>query len=175
MPTRILYFVHVLALFLASAYGQTATTAPYLGMPTAKSTVVNRYGSLPLIFEPNQGQTDPQVKFVSRGKGYCLTLTTTEAVLTLRSASRHQSTSARLITAMQEENSAVIRMTLIGADAAGVQVFGNDELPGKSNYFIGNDSKKWRTNVRQYAKVRYANLYPAVDLVFYGNQRELEY
>jgi hypothetical protein len=48
-------------------------------------------------------------------------------------------------------------------------------LPGKSNYFIGSDPKKWRTNVTNYAKVKYANVYPGVDLVYYGNQGRLEY
>ena len=52
---------------------------------------------------------------------------------------------------------------------------GLDELPGKSNYFIGNDPAKWRTNVPTYAKVRYENVYPGIDLVYYGNQRQLEY
>jgi len=56
-----------------------------------------------------------------------------------------------------------------------IQLIGQDELPGKSNYFIGNDPKKWLTNVRQFSKVRCENVYPGVDLVYYGHQRELEY
>jgi hypothetical protein len=55
------------------------------------------------------------------------------------------------------------------------QVEGAHELSGKSNYFIGNDRQKWRTGVRQYAKVKYTGVYPGVDLIYYGNQRELEY
>ena len=55
------------------------------------------------------------------------------------------------------------------------KVVGLDELPGKSNYFIGNDPKKWRTNVPSYARVKYEGVYPGVDLVYYGNQRQLEY
>jgi hypothetical protein len=66
-------------------------------------------------------------------------------------------------------------MKLVGANAAATEVSGKDELSSKSNYFIGNDPKKWCTNIRQYARVRYTNLYPGVDLVYYGNQRELEY
>lgn len=68
----------------------------------------------------------------------------------------------------------VVRMTLEGANPNG-QVAGMDELPGKSNYFIGNDPKKWRTNVPNYARVKYRSVYPGVDLVFYGNPGQLEY
>jgi hypothetical protein len=65
-------------------------------------------------------------------------------------------------------------MKLVGANPH-PKVSGLDQLLGKSNYFIGNDPKKWRTNVANYAKVKYANVYPGVDLVYYGNQGKLEY
>jgi hypothetical protein len=68
----------------------------------------------------------------------------------------------------------VIRMRVVGGNPKG-RVVGLDELPGKSNYFIGNDPKKWHTNVPSYAKVKYEGIYPGVDLVYYGNQRRLEY
>ena len=143
--------------------------------PVQRVSIVEGYGRLPLSFEANQGQTDPQVKFVSRGPGYSLFLTTSEAVLTLRRASRREPNSPRAKASLQEEKSAVLRMKLIGTNATATEVSGKDELSSKSNYFIGNDPKKWCTNIRQYAKVRYANLYPGVNLVYYGNQRELEY
>jgi hypothetical protein len=55
----------------------------------AKRIELNQaYGKLPLSFEGNQGQTDPQVKFLSRGNGYSLFLTPTEAVLVLKNSSR---------------------------------------------------------------------------------------
>jgi hypothetical protein len=63
---------------------------------------------------------------------------------------------------------------MIGANAA-PQVEGQDELPGKVNYFIGNDPEKWLRNVPTYRKVYYKNVYPGIDVVYYGNQRELEY
>ena len=63
----------------------------------------------------------------------------------------------------------VMRMRLVGGNAKG-RVVGLDELPGRSNYFIGNDPKKWRTNVPTYARVKYQGVYPGVDLVYYGNQ-----
>ena len=68
----------------------------------------------------------------------------------------------------------VVRMRLVGGNAKG-RVVGLDELPGRGNYFIGNDPKKWRTNVPSYARVKYEGVYPGVDLVYYGNQRQLEY
>ena len=64
----------------------------------------------------------------------------------------------------------VVRLRLVGANAHAA-VAGADELPGKVNYLIGNDSKKWRTNVPTYAKVRYRNVYPGVDLVYTATKR----
>jgi hypothetical protein len=65
-------------------------------------------------------------------------------------------------------------MKLVGANAA-PQLSGLDELPGKSNYFVGNDPQRWRTDVPRYAKAQYREVYPGIDLVYYGNQRQLEY
>jgi hypothetical protein len=124
------------------------------------------YGQLPLAFEVNQGQADSPVKFLARGGGYGLFLTANEAALTLQhpAASGPQSAS----------RTSIIRMALDGANENAV-VVGTDELPGKSNYFIGNDPSKWHRNVPQFAGVRYQNVYPGVDLVYYGNQGRLEY
>src|SRR5262249_16053063 len=74
----------------------------------------------------------------------------------------------------EPQTPAVLRMKLVGANLH-AKISGLEELPGRSNYFIGNDPKKWRTNVPNYAKVNYANVYPGVDLVYYGNQGKLEY
>ena len=126
---------------------------------TANPRIVDSYGKLPLSFEVNEGQTDSQVKFIARGTGYSLFLTSTEAVLSLKAPS---------ISAV------VLKMKLVGANPS-PHLTGRDELPGKSNYFIGDDPAKWRTNVSNYAKVKYADVYPGVDLVYYGNQRQLEY
>ena len=55
------------------------------------------------------------------------------------------------------------------------QIAGLDQQPGKSHYLIGNDPSQWRKNVPNYAKVAYDEVYPGIDLVYYGNQRQLEY
>ncbi|MBI3664648.1 MAG: SBBP repeat-containing protein [Acidobacteria bacterium] len=140
------------------------------------------YFRLPLSFEANQGQTDPRVKFLSRGGGYTLFLTGSEAVLSLKkpSAVSSQPTHNRnpklksRIPSPERSAPAVLLMELAGANPA-ARITGLEELPGKTNYFLGKDPKKWRTNVPTYAKVKYASVYPGVDLVYYGAERELEY
>jgi hypothetical protein len=122
-----------------------------------------------MIFEPNQGQTDSSVKFLARGAAYSLFLDSTGAVLTTRTARPlvpGESAPGRSLESL--------RMTLVGANPAAA-VAGSDRLPGKTNYFIGNDPKQWRTGVPQFAGVHYESVYPGIDLVFYGNQGRLEY
>ncbi len=148
---------------------------------SSTASILETYGQLPLTFEANQGQTDGQVKFLSRGSGYGLFLTTTEAVLALSKLAAPKTedkTDLALITADAEESQAfeqaVLRMQLVGANSQ-PQVVGLEELPGKVNYFIGNDPQKWQTNIPTFARVKYEEVYPGVDLVYYGNQGQLEY
>jgi len=148
----------------------------------ATPQIVANYGKLPLSFEANQGQVDGQVKFLSRGQGYKLFLAGTEAVLQLQngdsarnsqSAIRDPQLAGRQPKA-ESRQPAVLRMRLVGANP-NAEVRGLAELPGKSNYFIGNDPSKWRTNVPTYGKVEYRDVYPGVSLVYYGKGRQLEH
>ncbi len=141
------------------------------------------YGKLPLSFEENQGQTAREVRYVSHGSGYELFLTPQEAVLAMRSKTPHdlsplhRTATLRALRKALRANSGqltAVRLRLEGANA-NAKIEGMDQLPGKSNYFIGNDPKKWHTDVPSYARVKYSGIYPGVDLVFYGNQRRLEY
>ena len=125
----------------------------------------------PLHFEANEGQTDRQVKFLSRGSGYGLYLTPQEAVLALR---KPKPSGSEQETEETSPDSAVLRMRLVGANAT-PELTGDNLLPGKVNYFIGNDPAKWRTQIPTYGKIRYDNVYPGIDLLYYGNQRQLEY
>ncbi len=128
-----------------------------VGMPNdGRMRLVASYAELPLSFEANQGQADASVEFLSRGSGYALFLTANEAVL------------------MLGKDATMLQMKLLGANPA-PSITGVGELSGKSNYFIGDDPEQWRTNVPNYSKVQLAGVYPGVDLVYYGNQRELEY
>jgi hypothetical protein len=140
--------------------------------------LVSQALSLPMFFEPNQGQTAPQVKFLARGAGYGLFLTADEAVLELQhpAASSQFSvvSSQSSVPSSQRASSSVIRMRLDGANASS-RVSGASPLPGKSTYFIGNDSSKWHHDIPQFARVQYQAVYPGVDLIYYGNQGQLEY
>ena len=146
----------------------------------ARAHVANTYGKLPLTFESNEGQSDKQVKFLSRGQGYTLFLTRDEAVMSLRRAPHRQADRDTLLALKPSdfkptnENSAVLRMKLLGVNPDAV-VSGSDQQEGKSNYFIGNDQSQWRTDVSNYSQVRYRDAYPGIDLVYYGNQQQLEY
>jgi hypothetical protein len=130
--------------------------APHQSIPSHSMT-------LPLLFEPNQGQVAAPVKFLAHGAGYGLFLTADEAVLDLRRAVKGQPSSG-----------GVVRMRLDGANSSAA-VSGVSPLPGKDSYFIGNDPSKWRRDIPQFARVQYQAVYPGVDLVYYGNQGQLEY
>jgi hypothetical protein len=210
----------------------------------AQAKILDGYGKLPLTFEANHGQTDAQVKFLSRTGGYTLFLSGDEAVFTW-SGKKVTKTSAQSLkpTSLAVPNSTakraagepatgesaagnppagesaageprfvsgyrfsdtasaakldapsgagqrpstvsadpevvatrgMLRMKLRNANPA-AKVTGVDQLAGTSNYFIGNDPAKWRSNVPTYAKVKYEGIYSGIDLVYYGNQRQLEY
>jgi Chitobiase/beta-hexosaminidase C-terminal domain/Bacterial Ig-like domain (group 3)/Beta-propeller repeat len=129
--------------------------------PAEKTSVRERYGKLPLSFEANRGQADKGVNFLARGRGYGLFLSGQEAVLALRGSKP----------AAAEE---IVRMELRGASSTS-QPAGLDALPGTVNYFLGSDASNWQTGIPTYSRVRFAAVYPGVDVVYYGNQGQLEY
>jgi hypothetical protein len=149
--------VHQTAASFATARPAAAGTTSQVSLSKSQAIKEN-YGKLPLAFEPNQGQSASEVKFLARGNGYTLFLTPAEAVFAMRKSAKNET----------------LRMNLDGANA-NAKFAAVDELPGKSNYLIGNDRSKWRTNVPNYRAVRESGIYPGIDLVYYGNQRQLEY
>jgi hypothetical protein len=160
--------------------GSTIRTVAQRG--SDQTRVREAYGKLPLSFEPNRGQTDPQVKFLSRGPGYTLFLTATDAVLSLegpRTSIANQRTESNPVRSVARapkvtSQHTAVRMRVVGANAR-ARVFGREQLPGNVNYFHGNDPTRWRTGIPTYAQVNYDDVYPGIDLVYYGNQRQLEY
>ena len=128
-----------------------------------RSQLQPNYGKLALSFEANQGQTDSQVRYLARGPDYNLYLTTREAVLVSRAP----------VFSTTSKNT-VVRMQFVAGHAR-PRLTGTDELPSKSHYLIGNDPRGWHTDVPHYGKVRYENVYPGVDVIYYGRHGQLEY
>ena len=124
---------------------------------TSSVHVRNALAQLPRSFEANQGQAERRVKYLARGPGYSVYLTATEVMIV---STGHPA--------------GVLRIKLMGANRD-AKIEPLDPLPGRSNYFIGSDPSKWRTNIQNYAKVALRGVYPGIDLIFYGNQQQLEY
>jgi hypothetical protein len=158
-----------------AAFGQTSqpkVPSNAKTVPSARNQV--NYRKLPLSFEPNLGQTAEDVQWLARGPEYTLYLAGPDAVLQMnkiaparRGATSPEEMSPRII-------SSVVRMNLLGAGTS-QPTAGEDLQPGKANYFTGDDPSKWQKNVPMYDKVRFRDLYPGIDLVYYGRQGQLEY
>jgi uncharacterized protein (TIGR03437 family) len=144
-------------LLAAASVGFGATPPKPASAPVQKPAPPSQ----PPNFEANQGQTDPAVKFLSRGNGYALFLTRDSAVFKLRSF-------------QQSKSPAVVRMKLAGANRD-AKVSGADALPGIVNYFMGNDPNKWINSVSTFSRVNYQQIYPGIDLVYYGTDHQLEF
>ena len=173
--------------FLVIIAAMIARNASTLDTSTSTTTTAREaYSQIPLSFEANHGQTDSSVNFLARGVGYTLFLKPGEAVFVLNRAGKTPSKQAAAATALSRtdgseiseeapvEPAKVLRMKLAGADEAALAQSAA-ELPGKVNYFTGTDPSKWRKQVPTCARVAYGQVYPGVDIVYYGNQRQLEY
>jgi hypothetical protein len=154
-----------------------------IATPAARSRIQASYAALPLAFEPNQGQSDARVKYLARGSGYTLFLTGNDAVFALHSLQAEPSKvrrsdfmakRRRRNRAAQKDLSAVVRMQLAGGNSS-AKVEASRQLPGASNYFIGNDPGKWHSDVAHYARISYQDVYPGVNLAFHGAQRQVEF
>jgi Beta-propeller repeat/Abnormal spindle-like microcephaly-assoc'd, ASPM-SPD-2-Hydin len=157
MRLQALAYAILASLAATSSAGQTSAVAQRNA----------QYARLPLTFERNQGQTSSEVQYLSRGQGYTAFLTSGSIVLSLRANATGGADSAN-------QSAATVQVSLVGA-ATNPTVTGEDPQPGKVNYFFGNDPAQWRTNIPTYGRVRYKDVYPGIDLVYYGNSRQLEY
>jgi len=122
----------------------------------AQSPAGSQFLRQPLVFEPNRGQADSSTKFLSHGNGHSILLKNTETVITFANPA------------------AAVRMKLVGQNPRAVME-GVDLESGVTNYIVGNDPAAWHSSVPHFSKVKYGNVYPGIDLVYYGNERQLEY
>src|SRR5665213_747124 len=160
-----------------SPSGQTALSH-HLGSGSSPQLKFNSsYGNLPMAFEANEGQTDSKVRYMVRGGGYILFLTDQETVIAFSRYDNSLSTRADLAKGKRGHKLLgrdVLRLRLTGSNR-GVSFEAQNLLPGISNYFIGKDPGQWQTNVKQYSQVTAHEVYPGIDMVYYGKQGSMEY
>jgi hypothetical protein len=190
-------FVRIVACLISPLMLVMACLAQQSGLQSnaASGAKPVKYGNLPLLFVRNQGQADPGVQFFSTGAGYNVFLTSGDMVLLLKPSEvanpdALKIPAAPVAPAPQARSLATAppsRTTLLPLTAAAAMAFklvgastnptvvGENPQVTKANYFIGNDRSKWLTNIPTYGQVRYKNVYPGIDLVYYGTQHQVEY
>ena len=158
---------------IAVVAGPLWASAPAAGPSSlSKAQVAEGYGRLPLFFTENQGQTDPQVKFYTRGQGHAIFFTPEGMVLSLSRTADEAARSGGKKKGKGDQ--AVVQLQPQGI-RSGVEILATDPLPGKVNIYQGNDPGKWRTQVPTYKSVLYREAYPGIDLKFYGVGQQVEY
>jgi len=187
-PNWPVFLVLTMCVLLTVCVPSSAADQPSASNSPATQRARVAFGNLPLTFEPNQGQADAQVKYMTHWHGYSLFLTSREAVFAmpigpqnsaaldlLRQKQDGLSGTAKsaAVPAASANAESVIRMTMPGANPEPV-IASEDQQPGVKNYFIGNDPKNWHTNIPAFARVRYHDVYPGVDVVYHGS-RQLEF
>src|ERR1700721_3088229 len=161
------------------ALGISASASAQQQQPLAHA-----YANLPMNFEQNMGQADGQAQFISHGKGYTLFLSPDQAIFEFHAVTfpktdrlNEKKLGKRFFAerAMKStRKTEVVRMKLNGANP-GARIVGVDRLSGSANYFVGSNPSKWRTSVPLFAKVQSSEVLPGIDLVYYGNEKRLEY
>ena len=159
--------------------------------PAEHARINATYAALPLAFEANQGQVDPQVKYLARGNGYKLYLASSEAIFTVhkqggdsevrrmtmdRTSAESKVKSMLRRRAQQNSKGAVaaVHMHMLGANPE-ARLAAEDPQSAKVNYFIGRDPSKWHSDIPLFGQVSYRNLYPGIDLAFHGSGKQLEF
>jgi len=164
---------------LVDGMGTTGWASP--GDAAVPSPVLQSLGKLPLNFEPNVGQFDAGISFYVRGAGCSIALGPTEATLVIPQKNREENLSTtrrshhdRRRKAPVAAPSRLVKLELVGADRS-AQSEGEAQSPGIINYLLGNDPAQWKTGINTFERARFRRVYPGIDLVYYGNQSQLEY
>ncbi len=145
---------------------------------SAKIAIAKSFSNHPLKFEKNLGQTADEVAFFSRGSGYGFFLAPTESVMVLSrladQASPHRLSGEFHKGKPDQFESSVIKMRMLGANTH-PEMTGEKKLKSTSHYFIGNEKESWHRGIPNFEQVHFEEVYSGIDLVYYGNQGELEY
>jgi hypothetical protein len=149
-------------------------SATILPVQAAKAVLVKNFGRLPLSFESNQGQINPKVRFLARIDEGSLFLTPSEAVFSMPDQSFALRKKGRLPHATEKRTRVALRMQMVGANTRATAIM-QQPLSGRINYLIGSNRGKWHTGVPTFGRAGFQEVYKGIDLVYYGNQRHLEY
>ena len=175
----------VFAAIVLAAGVNPAPTRPSASAAThpaiSKNDAAARRASLPLYFEPNVGQSDPHVRFLSQSSRYSLFLTDDGAVFSLVGGQIHKGPELAKVTVNPPRQpqadrlvESAVRIRMVGANPhPGMTAL--EPLAGRVNYLIGNDPSKFHRNVPTYGRVRVSDVYPGIDVVYYGMPTSLEY
>ncbi len=171
----------LLGIFIISGFsGQASANKPAATNSALKTEIREAYGKLPLAFIKNDGQLNQCVKFYENSSGHT-TFFTKEGVSLLltktekpASNPKHPAGSFKFKDAKVEIKSQLIKLIPLGANKTS-EIIAENKLKSKINYLVGGDKKKWRTGIPAYKVVRYQEIYPGIDLKFYGNNQQLEY
>lgn len=158
--------------------------------PLCAAAAPPTFAHLPLAFEVNQGQMDARAAYLTRSSGMDVFLTDAGALLSMSQRPRvsdrpassapwqptylAEFTADALAPSTETWQALALRYGFAGANPH-PRIEGVDPLPGHSNYFIGNDPQQWHTDIPTYARVRYGDVYPGIDVVFYGNEGRFEF
>ena len=179
--SRIRLLLAAMLFFSANiALASAAKPDPVLSAQSSSPAIAGAYGQLPLAFIQNDGQLDKHVKYYERGAGHTtffsengVTLALSKVIPRGDSAPENDSSLAFPVDA-QAHTTTVVKLAPLGANKR-PRIVAESQMSAKVNYFKGNDRKSWRSNVPTYQAVRYEEIYPGIDLRFYGNNQQLEY
>ncbi|MBC7350173.1 MAG: SBBP repeat-containing protein [Candidatus Aminicenantes bacterium] len=148
-----------------------------------KKPSIYNYGKLPLYFIRNDGQIDSRVKFYEKAAGHSIFFAEDGIYMMLTKhieegqlpdkALRRFKDEAKLANSKKSKTE-LVRLTPLNARKR-AEIVAEEEQFGRVNYFIGRNQEKWKTGIPTFRKVRYREIYDGVDIVFYGNNNQLEY
>src|SRR5271170_7154515 len=138
-----------------------------------RKEALDKIAGLPLYFEKNQGQVDPSVRYVARSGRSSLFLTDDSAVFALIGGRLEKGPKFFDHTDNTRMTESAVRVRLVGANPH-PEAEGVDPLPGRVNYLVGAE-KNWHRDIATFGRVRFHDVYPGVDVVYYGTPSKLEY
>lgn len=177
MPGRLAPLVLLAVVGSALSAMPAGRSTPGRGRVATRFRAAPAYARLPAGFEVNRGQVDGRIKFLSHAAGYTLALMDGGVVLEGNPAGRAPSGGhGGVPSAAPRRVGDRVDSMLLRFDGANprARIVGLQRLPGTVNYFIGDDPRRWRTDISTYARVEYRDLYPGVSLVYSGTAFGIE-